>query len=266
MQLLFPKIKIYVIINIIIWSIRYLSRMVVKEQMISFSDLPLNDELTEKLGNLNIDFAFQPVFRNSTLEKVGHEALMRPFSSSPLQIIKEYSMRGGLHTLELATFFGAAKAYYERGLTGMVSINSFPSECFDRDESAVFFQCFPDIAPKMIVEILEYTELDLAKWQLKKEQIQSNGIRISIDDFGSGNNDIAAVNIFRPDEVKIDRSLITGIHRSKEKQERLIQLTKEFHARNIYVIAEGVETREELEFLRTTDVDYLQGYYLGIPT
>lgn len=233
--------------------------------MISFSDLPLNDALAEKLCTLKIDFAFQPIFKNSTMEKVGHEALMRPLGSSPMKLIEEYSMKGGLHTLELATFFGATKAYYDRGLTGMVSINSFPSECFGKEESRVFFQCFPDIASKMFVEILEYTDLDFDKWTLKREQIQSNGIRISIDDFGTGNNDMTAVNFFHPGEVKIDRSIITEIHKNKENQEKLILLIEEFHQKNIHVLAEGIESKEELDFLRTTDVDYLQGFYLGMP-
>lgn len=113
---------------------------------------------------------------------------MRPLGSTPLQLIKEYNMKNELHTLELATFFGASKAYYDRGLTGMISINSFPSECFNQDESKIFFQCFPNIAKEMFVEILEYTDLNLDKWILKREQIRANDIRISIDDFGSGNN------------------------------------------------------------------------------
>lgn len=233
--------------------------------MVVFSDLQLNDTLAKTLGKLKIDFAFQPIFCNNSLKRVGYEALMRPLGSTPLQLIKEYNMKNELHTLELATFFGASKAYYDRGLTGMISINSFPSECFSQDESEIFFQCFPNIAKEMFVEILEYTDLNLDKWILKREQIRANDIRISIDDFGSGNNDMMAVNVFQPNEVKIDRSIIKEIHKHKENQERLFQLIETFHARNIHVLAEGIECKEELEFLLTTKADYLQGFYLGMP-
>lgn len=233
--------------------------------MVLFSDLPLNDDLANTLGELKIGFAFQPIFKKKTMEIVGYEALMRPVGSTPIQLIKEYSMKGGLHTLELATFFGASKAYYDRGLTGMISINSFPAECFNEEESKNYFQCFPDIAKDMFVEILEYTDLNCEKWALKSEQIRANGIRISLDDFGTGNNDMVAVDVFRPNEIKIDRSIITDIHKTKEKQERFLQLIEEFHARGINVLAEGVEYKEELDFILTTDVDYLQGYYLGRP-
>lgn len=233
--------------------------------MVRFDELPLNDEMAKELGELEIGFAFQPIFKAKTMELVGHEALMRPLNCTPLQLIELYRMKNGLHTLELATFLGASKAYYERKLEGMISVNSFPSECFNEAESEVFFRCFPEIAKHMFVEILEYTDLNYEKWALKRNQIRSNGIRISLDDYGSGNNYMLAVNIFEPDEVKIDRSLIKNIHADAEKQDYFMKLLDRFHNRNIHVLAEGIETKEELDYLRSTDVDYLQGYYLGMP-
>lgn len=233
--------------------------------MVSFAELPLIESVAEKIGELNIDFAFQPIFKKQTMERVGYEALMRPVGCTPLQLIETYSLKGGLHTLELATFFGAAKAYYDRNLTGMISINSFPSECFDEDERQSFMNCFPEIAKDLFVEILEYTDLDLDKWILKRNQIRSVGARISVDDFGTGNNHMMAVNVYSPNEVKIDRSIIKDIHKDEEKQDFLRQLIDQFHKKNINVLAEGVECKEEFDYLMTTDVDYLQGYYLGRP-
>lgn len=233
--------------------------------MVQFSELPLGDVVAKKLENLKIDFAFQPIFEKNSMKIIGHEALMRPRGCSPLELIEKYKIQGGLHTLELATFFGATKAYYDGGMEGIVSINSFPAECFSIEESKVFFDCFPDIAPYMHVEILEYTDLDFEKWVLKREQIRSNNIHISVDDYGAGNNYMMAVNLFEPDEVKIDRSLISGIHKSQKMQDDFIALIEKLHDRNMDVMAEGIELKEELEFIMTTNVDYLQGYYLGMP-
>lgn len=233
--------------------------------MVRFKELPLNEQMAKELGELKIDFAFQPIFDAKTMEMVGHEALMRPIDCTPLQLIELYRMKNGLHTLELATFLGASKAYYDRNLNGLLSVNSFPAECFNKEESAVFFQCFPHIAEKMYVEILEYTDLNFDKWVLKREQIRSNGIKISLDDYGSGNNYMMAVNIFEPDEVKIDRSLIEEIHLDAKKQANLLKLVDRFHKRGIQVLAEGIESKEELDYLLTADVDFLQGYYLGRP-
>lgn len=233
--------------------------------MVIYSDLPLSDAMAEKLEHLKINFAFQPVFERKSMKIAGYEALMRPLGSTPLQLIEKYRMEGGLHTLELATFLGACKAYYDRRLKGSLSINSFPSECFNKEESEIFFQCFPDIADHMVVEMLEYTDLNFEKWTLKREQIRSNGIKIAVDDYGAGKNYMMAVNIFEPDEIKIDRSLIKDIHRSPEMQDYFVELVNRFHRRGICVLAEGIEIKEELEFILTTDVDYLQGYYLGMP-
>lgn len=233
--------------------------------MVIYSDLPLSGTVAEQLKNIRINFAFQPIFDKKLMEIVGYEALMRPLESTPLELIEEYRMEGGLHTLELATFFGASKAYYDRGLTGMISINSFPSECFNEEESKLFFQCFPDIAKYMVVEILEYTDLNFDKWVLKRKQIHSNNIKIALDDYGSGNNYKMAVNIFEPNEIKLDRSLISGIYQSRKMQEKFEELVKRFHSKGIQVLAEGIECKEEFDYIMTTDVDYLQGYYLGIP-
>ena len=233
--------------------------------MVQYCELPLDEVLAEKLEKLKIDFAFQPIFEKKSMKIVGHEALMRPLGRTPLELIEEHRIKGGLHTLELATFFGACKAYYDRDMQGILSINSFPAECFDREESKTFFRCFPDINKQMFVEILEYTDLNFEKWVLKREQIRTNGIRISLDDYGSGNNYMMAVNIFEPDEIKIDRSLISGIHNSRKMQEHFVELVNKFHDRGAFVLAEGIECKEELDFIRTTDVDYLQGYYLGMP-
>lgn len=233
--------------------------------MVIYSDLPLGDALAEKLKGLKINFAFQPIFDRKTMEVIGHEALMRPLGCTPLQLIEEYRMVGGLHTLELATFLGACKAYYDRGLKGMVSINSFPSECFDEEESEAFFRCFPNIAKNMIVEILEYTDLNFDKWVLKCEQIHSHDIHIALDDYGSGTNCTMAVNIFEQDEIKVDRSLIRGIHQSPKMQDHFVKMVSSFHDKGVRVLAEGIEYKEELDFILTTDVDYLQGYYLEMP-
>lgn len=233
--------------------------------MVLYSELPLNEKLAKELGELKIDFAFQPVYEKKSMKIVGHEALMRPLGRTPMQLIEKYRMNGGIRTLELATFFGASKAYYDRGLKGNIAINSFPSECFNKEESEIFFQCFPDIGKYMLVEILEYTDVDIDKWYLKREQIRSNGIKIALDDYGSGKNGMMAVKLFEPQEIKIDRSLIKGIHQSSKMQEDFVELVNSFHDKGIHVLAEGIECKEEFEFIMTTDVDYMQGYYLGIP-
>lgn len=233
--------------------------------MIDFSKLPLGSSLHSLLDGIRIDFAFQAIFNAATLEAAGYEALMRPEGMTPSALIEEYREENKLHTLELATFIGATKAFLDKGLQGFVSINSLPSECFSPEESEIYFRCFPNLSERLYVEILEYTDLNLDKWLMKKGQVRSHGMKVAIDDYGSGNNFMLAVNLFEPDIIKTDRKLIAGIHNDIPRQEHFIRLIERFHKRGSMVIAEGVECLEEFDFLRTTKVDYLQGFYLGCP-
>lgn len=233
--------------------------------MIDFSTLPLGSRLHSLLDGIRIDFAFQAILNAATLEAAGYEALMRPEGMTPSVLIERCREKNSLHTLELATFIGATKAFLDKGLQGFVSINSLPSECFTPEESEIYFKCFPNLSERLYVEMLEYTDLRLDKWLMKKGQIRSHGMKVAIDDYGSGNNFMPAVNLFEPDIIKTDRKLIAGIHKDIPRQEHFIRLVERFHRRGSMVIAEGVECLEEFDFLRTTKVDYLQGFYLGHP-
>lgn len=92
------------------------------------------------------------------------------------------------------------------------------------------------------------------------------GIRISIDDFGIGYSSLSALADITADEIKIDRSFITDIHKRPRSQGilRAIELLSE--ALGMTVIAEGIESHEELAYLQaTTKIRYAQGYYFSKP-
>ena len=97
------------------------------------------------------------------------------------------------------------------------------------------------------------------------EKLRSMGVKISVDDFGTGYSNLGYLSNFPLDEVKIDRSFVTDIEDKPEKQQivkAIIQLAKSF---NLSLIAEGVETSEELEYLRSKGVNVIQGYYFSKP-
>ena len=77
---------------------------------------------------------------------------------------------------------------------------------------------------------------------------------------------MSAVTVFSPHFIKLDRSLISNIDRSPEKQKNVSALVEHFHREGTSVVAEGIETKEELDYLRyEVKVDFLQGFYLGKP-
>lgn len=234
--------------------------------MINFKEIPLTEKLHKLLDDVQVSYVFQPIFEAKNMEITAYEALMRPQGMSPLELIDKLKAQNKLHLLELITVFGAFKEYHDRGYECDISINSFPEECMSDEEEDLLHTCFPGMGKKMIVEILEYTKLDLDKWHIKKNQIKKRNIRTSLDDFGTGsNNNMNVVDTFGPTCVKLDRSLISDIHENKDKLKQVREYVNEFHKRNIAVLAEGIEKKEELDAVIECGVDYLQGYYLGRP-
>ena len=88
---------------------------------------------------------------------------------------------------------------------------------------------------------------------------------LSIDDFGSGINDLERVELMNPDIVKLDRELISGIDHDEAKQDNVEDLVLKFHSKGMLVVAEGVEEKAEFDYLVGLGVDLYQGYYLARP-
>jgi len=233
--------------------------------MIYFDHLVLSEEILQALSQLNIDYVFQPIFYPDGKTVYAREALMRPKEMSVTDLIAKYEEMNQLHIIEIATFFGAMQAFQLRGYTELISINSFPSDCMEMDEAEVFRDYFGDIRGKMIIEMLEYPSLSLSKWAMKNESVRYMNNLISLDDFGTGINDMTKVDFLNPDIVKLDRSLISNIDKDPIKQSNCQDAIDLLHMMNKLVVAEGVETKEEFEFLVGLGADLFQGYYLARP-
>jgi EAL domain-containing protein (putative c-di-GMP-specific phosphodiesterase class I) len=88
---------------------------------------------------------------------------------------------------------------------------------------------------------------------------------LAADDFGTGLNNLELIEFMSPDIVKLDREVISGIDHIIEKQENVKNLVQVFHSKDIMVVAEGIEEKEEFEYLLGLGVDLYQGYYLARP-
>ncbi|MCR4658445.1 MAG: EAL domain-containing protein [Lachnospiraceae bacterium] len=234
--------------------------------MIYFDHLPLDKEILDALRELTIDYVFQPIFRPDGKTVYAWEALMRPAGMTITELIEEYTKKDKLHVLEVATFFGAMQAYFLRGYSERVSINSFPSDCMRSEEADVFLEYFgEEIRGRMIIENLEYPYFSMERWIEKDRSVRFMDNLLAVDDFGSGINDMERVDIMKPHIVKIDRELISDIDHIPEKQENVKSLVGNFHSKNILVVAEGIERKEEFDFLKALGVDLFQGFYLARP-
>ena len=91
------------------------------------------------------------------------------------------------------------------------------------------------------------------------------GVRVSIDDFGTGYSSFAYLRDFKVAILKIDQSFITNVHENINSRLIIEAIIAMAHTLNIKTIAEGVETKEALDFLKEKGCDEYQGYYCSKP-
>jgi len=97
------------------------------------------------------------------------------------------------------------------------------------------------------------------------QRLKSLGIHISVDDFGTGYSSLAYLHQFPLDAIKIDGAFIRDLTSNAGDASITLAIIGMAHQLNLKVIAECVETAEQLEFLRANGCDQVQGYYLARP-
>jgi EAL domain-containing protein (putative c-di-GMP-specific phosphodiesterase class I) len=125
------------------------------------------------------------------------------------------------------------------------------------------------------------TQFKISPWQLTLEVTESSiaavgesakaivnklkglGVRVALDDFGTGQSALASLKRFDFDALKIDRSFIRDIPMDRDDMEIAATIVAMGHTLGLTVIAEGVETEAQLEFLRSCKCDRYQGFFLS---
>ncbi len=96
-------------------------------------------------------------------------------------------------------------------------------------------------------------------------QLRNINVKISIDDFGTGYSSLSHLKRFPVDRLKIDRSFIRGVPHDANDAAISTSIIAMAHALDLKVIAEGVETEDQLAFLRTQECDEMQGFLFSRP-
>jgi diguanylate cyclase len=123
-----------------------------------------------------------------------------------------------------------------------------------------------NLPPTMLeIEITEETAVDIRSVQELLNTLSQSGVRIAIDDFGVGYSSLASLRHLHVNRLKIDRCFVTGIAKSAGDQILVQTILKLGHSLGIEVVAEGVETAEDMQLLRMFGCKFMQGYHLGRP-
>ncbi len=229
-------------------------------------------EVARMLDENLLTYHFQPIVRAEDGEIYSYEALMRSGSGRkipPLKIIRYASSLGRLRDIEKATFLNVLRIVDEKKelfRNKKIFINSIPGMQLKPEDALQVDDMLRLHAAQVVVELTEQAELEDEKLEELKTHLMSLGSSIAVDDYGTGYSNVSNLLRYMPNCVKIDRSLLTDIQSSSQKQHFVRNIIEFCHDNQILALAEGVETREELQAVIRLGADLIQGFYVARPS
>lgn len=226
-----------------------------------------------KLMNENLfDYHFQPIVNAATGEIFAYEALMRTDPETirmlPDEILDLSVKENRLYEIEKYTFFNVLnimQQHPEVFKTKKLFINSLSSHQLTDEDYSKLHTTFGSLFDSIVMEITESTNLDESNMKLIHSRIKNTNCQLALDDYGTGYSNESNLLNSSPNYVKIDRSLLRFINIDSKKQHLVFNLVNFAKRNHIKVIAEGIETYEEFEYVINLGVDFIQGYYTARP-
>lgn len=230
-----------------------------------------NEDLNKFIENKLLKLAYQPIVDVHTGEIFAYEALMRPKMEklkTPFDVIRLAKSQSRLMDIEVLTWETTLEDYFihKNGGNGKkLFVNSFPNAVLSKESEQFCKEHFGQYFNRVVVEMTENEEMNDIYMERKRAAGGKDQIEFALDDFGSGFNFEIKIIEVRPSYVKIDKSFVENIVNDPYRQEMVKNTIDYCKRHNIHIIAEGVETREELDYMKQAGVDYIQGYYLARP-
>ena len=234
-------------------------------------------DLSQALVEGTLEVWFQPIFGRDGRTVTNLEALVRwhhPVHGwvPPADLIAAAAMAGLTESLLrfiLEQVCGMLCALRDRGRHDLsVAMNVSPREMAQIAVDEIVLGRLRLLglpATALEIEITEETALDIEAVQGKLMALSRAGIRMALDDFGTGYSSLASVRQLRADRVKIDRSLVTGLTEAEDKRGLVQAVLGLGRALGLEVVAEGVETADDLATLQAMGCPFMQGYHLARP-
>jgi len=238
----------------------------------------LEEQMHTALQNGEFHLVYQPIVNIHSQELVAAEALLRWNNPklgevSPVEFIEIAERTGRI--VEVGEFVlreavkQARKWYGKRGPSFRMAVNVSPVQFKDRGFLQLVRRVLEEYGlpgSSLEIEVTENVLLsDRANAVELLNSLRELGVSISMDDFGTGYSSLSYLRHYPFDTLKIDRSFVRDITSDKDDRELIVATLSMARSLGLKVIAEGVETAEQLAILQAERCDFAQGYYFSKP-
>jgi len=214
----------------------------------------------------SIQMAFQPIVNLGTRECIGYEALARfPDEEivSPQSWFAAAAAQGLAQQLEIVAVTAALAQLAQLPAGVFISLNVSPITAGSPELRSLIK---PKQRKRVVFEIKEDAAVeDYQRFTGAIDELRSAGVRIAVDDAGIADVSLRHMLDIRPDFIKIDTDVTRGVDHDPVRQAIVTAFRSVAAQAGALSLAEGIETEEELEMLRSLHIDLGQGYLLGRP-
>lgn len=235
-------------------------------------------QLDDAIKNQEIKVYYHPIYDAKTRKIVFAEALARWESPKngmilPGNFIPPLEESGHITKLD-AFIYGAVQSFLERReMEGKkilpVTVNLSRMDLMDEE---IMFEIRRNVndsrlsKEKICFEITESAYAMITEEGVEfLSKLHEYGVKLLVDDFGSGVSSFSTIRDYEFDVMKLDMGFVRKLGVDKKNNNILLSLVELAHRLNMKVVAEGVETKEQAEFLQGYGCDYLQGFYFSRP-
>ena len=240
------------------------------------ADLGVQSELREALANGELLVHYQPQVDLAREKIHAVEALVRwqhpqrgllP-AAAFIDVAEQSELISELGRFVVASAVKQWRQWEDEGVSLQVAVNLSTIDLLDLTLPGLIVDLLIEQrmpAEKLTLEITERTLLQEQKSSRVLRQLERIGVGLAIDDYGIGYSSLAALRKLPISQVKIDQTFVAGIPDDAEN-DTIVQSTIQLaHTLGASVVAEGVETAEQLDRLRVLGCDVAQGYFIGRP-
>lgn len=220
--------------------------------------------------DFRFDYAYQPIVDVASRTIFAHEALVRGPGGEGAMTVLDQVTEQNRYRFDQACRVKAIKGASQLGIEEYVSINFLPNAiykpelCIRTTLEAARAHKFP--VERIIFEVTEGERIDDGPWFAEiLREYKRCGFKTAIDDFGAGYAGMKLLADFQPDIIKIDMDLIRGVDRNPARQAIVRSLVSLCNDMNIQVIAEGIETISERDYLYDAGICLMQGFLFAKP-